>query len=55
MLKFIKNLFNFSKTKQLEEEVTALKAKLVEKQEQINCTNSYYKKVIREIKKAKSK
>ena len=30
--------------------MTALKAKLVEKQEQINRTNSYYKKVIREIK-----
>jgi peptidoglycan hydrolase CwlO-like protein len=50
MIRWFKNLFSFKKIADLENEITTLKSKVVEKQEQINKTNAYYKRIIRDIK-----
>ena len=50
MIKWFKHLFSFKKITTLENEICTLKNKVAEKQEQINKTNAYYKRVIRDIK-----
>lgn len=51
MFNFIKNLGSKSrKIKELEEKLEECGNKLVEKQEHINTTNAYYKKIIRQLK-----
>jgi hypothetical protein len=56
MIKFIKNLLGRKKRiQELEEQLLECNGKLLEKQEHINATNAYYKKLIRQMKtKSKS-
>ena len=49
MLKWLSKVFPWAKIKVLEKEITELKEKLVERQEAINKTNSYWKKKFREV------
>lgn len=54
MMKLIKKLFSKrNPCTELEKENAELKAKLVEKQEHINKTNAYYKRLLSEKKKTK--
>lgn len=58
MLKMIKNLFTSKKTLRNELDKTLMmldecQAKVLERQEQINKTNAYYKKKLYEMKKNK--
>lgn len=51
MLKLIKNMFSVNSVIAENEE---LKKKLDERQEAINKTNAYWKKVVRDLKKTKA-
>jgi uncharacterized membrane protein YgaE (UPF0421/DUF939 family) len=64
MIKWIKSLFTGCSRKiemlkkentQLKNEVFVLSEKVLERQEQINKTNAYYKKKLHDLKKSKSK
>jgi hypothetical protein len=49
MLKWLSKVFPSAKIKVLEEQITELKEKLIERQEAINKTNAYWKKKFREV------
>jgi hypothetical protein len=51
MLKWLSNIFNINS---LIRENEDLKKKLEERQEAINKTNAYWKKVVRDLKKSKA-
>jgi peptidoglycan hydrolase CwlO-like protein len=50
MIKWFDKIFCSKRITALENEIDTLKNKVLEKQEQINKTNAYYKRVIRDIK-----
>ena len=55
MIKWIKRLFRCNKVDDLHIEIVMLRNKISEKQEQINKTNAYYKKIIRDMKNTQKK
>jgi hypothetical protein len=55
MIKWIKKLFLSNKTDDLNIEIVMLRNKIAEKQEQINKTNAYYKRIIRDMKNTQKK
>ena len=55
MVKWIKRLFCCNKMDDLNIEIVMLRNKVSEKQEQINKTNAYYKRIIRDIKNTQKK
>jgi hypothetical protein len=50
-MNWIKNFFTSAKQRELEKEITVLKAKLEERQEAINKTNAYWKKKFHEVQR----
>jgi len=50
MIKWFNKIFCSKRITTLENEIDTLKNKVAEKQEQINKTNAYYKRMIRDIK-----
>jgi peptidoglycan hydrolase CwlO-like protein len=55
MIKWMKRLFRCNKIDDLHIEISMLKNKISEKQEQINKTNAYYKRIIRDMKNSQKK
>lgn len=55
MVKWIKRLFCCNKMDDLNIEIVMLRNKVSEKQEQINKTNAYYKRIIRDMKNTQKK
>jgi hypothetical protein len=55
MIKWIKKLFRSNKKDDLNIEIVMLRNKIAEKQEQINKTNAYYKRIIRDMKNTQKK
>lgn len=51
----MKRLFRCNKIDDLHIEISMLKNKISEKQEQINKTNAYYKRIIRDMKNSQKK
>jgi hypothetical protein len=55
MIKWMKRLFCCGQVDDLNIEIVMLRNKIAEKQEQINKTNAYYKRIIRDMKNSQKK
>jgi hypothetical protein len=54
-MKWLKRLFCCGQVDDLNIEIVMLRNKIAEKQEQINKTNAYYKRIIRDMKNSQKK